>query len=173
MAWQDTMISILRVLINDQDCGEGHTYSDTQLEITLAVAAQYIQQELSFSTTYTITINPPDIDPDPTVTATLDDAFTNFVVLKAACTIDNWTFRTKAALEGLTARAGNNVSLAVSGHLKGFRDLIEIGPCKTLEDLKKDWKFGNANNVRAILSPFNSNSFNLLYRTGFNSNDRE
>lgn len=167
MAWSDNMISILRILINDFDC-DSLTYSDTQLKKVLVVSAQYIQQELSFDTTYTLTINPPSISPDPTATATKDDEFTNFVVLKSACQIDEWTFRTKATLEGIRARIGSPIELAISGNLEGFKLLLEKGPCKTLEQLKREWKFGNSNNIKAILSPFSSNNFNLSYRVPTN-----
>lgn len=165
MAWSDTMINILRILINDFDCAD-HTYTDTQLEKTLIVAAQYMIQELSFSTSYTITINPPDISPDPTDSDTLDSAFTNFVVLRAACLIDNWTFKTKAALEGIRARAGSPVDIEIRGHLQGYQFLLEKGVCATLEQLKDEYKFGNANNIKAVLSPFISNEFNPYYLLG-------
>lgn len=152
------MINIIRILINDFDC-EDHTYTDTQLEKTLAVSAQYVVQELSFSTTYTVTVNPPDISPDPTDSDTLDNVFTNFVVLRAACLIDHWTFKTKAALEGIRARAGSPVDLEIRGHLRGYEILLDKGVCATFEQLKMEYKFGNANNIKAVLSPFVSNSF--------------
>lgn len=155
MAWDTTMVTIVRVLINDLD---GSTYTDARIEQLLVVAAQFVQQELDFDTTYTITIDTPDIDPDPTVTATKDDAFTNFVTLKAACIADVSTFRTKALLEGVKAVCGP-AALSVVGNLKGFQTLLEKGPCAAYEELKQDYIFGNVNNIRAIFSPFVGNDF--------------
>lgn len=168
MSWTDVMIPTLRVLIFDLDC-DSYTYSDRQLEKLLVTAARYVEQELSFSTNYTIGINPPSISPDPTLTATLDDVFTNFTVLKSACLADTWTYRTKAQLAGLRARAGSMMELDVRGNLEGFNKLLDEGPCSTYKQLVKEYKFGNANNIKAVLSPFISNSFlmpSLLERAG-------
>jgi hypothetical protein len=147
---------MLRVLINDTEAPQ--TYSDARLQQIIVVAGQYVQQEISFTTTYTIDIGTPDISPDPTVTATKDDEFTNFTVLKAACMTDWSTFRQKALLAGVRARCGP-VLLETLKHLDGFSTLLEEGPCAAYEELKKDYQFGNTNVVRAILSPFRGNNF--------------
>lgn len=156
MAWNNTMVTMVRVLISDLDATP--TYTDARLEQLIVVASQFVQQELDFSTAYTINIASPDISPDPTVTATKDDAFTNFVVLKAACIADQSTFRTKALAEGIRAVCGP-VSLQVAGNLKGFQTLLDKGPCAAYEELKQDYIFGNINNIRAIFSPFVGNEF--------------
>ena len=65
MAWDTTMVTILRTIISDLDAS---SYSDSRLQQILVVAAQYVQQEISFTTTYTVNIDSPDIAPDPTVT---------------------------------------------------------------------------------------------------------
>jgi hypothetical protein len=156
MSWQDKMIPMLRILINDMDCTP--TYSDMRLEQVLVVGAHYVKQEIDFDTTYTVTIEDPDISPDPCVTATLDDVFTNFTVLKAACLVDFSTYRTEALRSGVEARCGPAV-LKVLDRLSGFRTLLNEGPCKAFEELKAEYEFGNANVCKAILSPFVGNNF--------------
>lgn len=153
MAWQDVTIGIVRVLINDLD-DSSYDYSDERLEQTLVVAAQLVNQEIDFSTTYTIDIPTVTISPDPSS----DAAFINFISLKSACIIDQSTFRTKMTLAGLKAKCGPAVLETVE-HLRGFKDLINFGPCKAYQTLKEEWIFGNAQVVEAVLSPFVSNNF--------------
>jgi len=154
MAWQDTMVSMLRILVNDMD--DTPVYSDSRMEQMLVTAAMYVNIEISFDYTYTIGITTPSISPDPTGNG--DDAFTNFVVLKAACITDQSTFRTKALAAGVKAKCGPAV-LETLKHLDGFKQLLEIGPCAAYTELKKQWTFGNSRLVHAILSPFTSNNF--------------
>jgi len=155
MAWQDTMIKMLRILVNDIE--DTPTYSDGRLEQVLAVGAHYVVQEIDgFDYTYTVDISTPAISPDPTSTGEVE--FTNFVVLKAACITDFSTFRTKALSSGIKVRCGPAVLETVK-HLDGFKQLLDMGPCAAYEELKKQWMFGQKSMVKAILSPFVSNAF--------------
>ena len=43
--------------------------------------------------------------------------------------------------------------------MQGFRDLIDVGPCKAYETLKDENNFGGVNTIQAVMSPFKSNSF--------------
>jgi len=158
MAWQDDMVLMLRILINDMD-QDDEQFTDMRLEQLLSVGAQLVYQELDFDTTYTIGISPASISPDPSVTATKDDAFMNMTTLKAACLADLSEFRTRAALAGLRARAGP-ATLSTIGHLDGYKELLDNGPCAAYDELKNQWMFGNGNICQAILSPFISNDFN-------------
>jgi hypothetical protein len=155
MTWPDVTITMLRILISDID-DTNYDYSDDRLQQTLVVAAQLVNQEIDFDTSYTINVPLVTISPDPTVAP--DDAFINFIVLKAACFIDQSTFRTKAAIAGLKARCGPT-QLETMEHLKGFKELLTSGPCAAYTTLKSEWTFGNAQVVKAILSPFVSNNF--------------
>jgi len=154
MAWTTTMVSMVRVLINDTEATQ--TYTDARLQDILAVAARYVEQEISFNTDYTIDISVPSISPDPTVT--IDDAFTNFVVLKAACLTDISTLRTKAVLAGLEARCGPAI-LKTLKSLDGFRELLDVGPCAAYAKLKDEYTFGERSLAHFILSPFVGNNF--------------
>ncbi len=148
------MTVMLRILVNDMD--DTPVYSDSRMEQMLVVAAMYVNTEISFDYDYTINITTPDISPDPTGNG--DDAFTNFTVLKAACLTDQSTFRTKALAAGVKAKCGPAV-LETLKHLDGFKQLLEVGPCAAYTELKKQWTFGNARLIYAILSPFTSNNF--------------
>jgi hypothetical protein len=160
MAWQDTMIMMLRHLINDlNDESSSTTYTDGRLEETLVVAANIVKHEISFNTTYTVHVPSVTISPDPTASSTEDnDAFVNFTVLKAACVMDWSLYRTKALVAGIRAKCGPAV-LETLKHLDGFKELLSGGPCAAYEKLKDQWVFGNGNICRAILSPFVSNNF--------------
>ena len=154
MSWQQEMVTMLRILISDMD--DEQTYTDMRLEQVIVLAAKYVQQEIRFSTTYTISVGSITISPDPTTAP--DEQFMNFTVLKSACLIDWNTYRQKAMLNGLKARCGPAV-LETVGHLEGFRELVTNGPCAAFEELKKDYQFGNTDTIRAVLSPFIGNNF--------------
>ena len=72
----NTMLIILRVLLDD--VGETK-YEDQDLNRILVVSASLVKQEISFDVTYTIDYSLLSISPDP-----VDEAFINFVALKAA-----------------------------------------------------------------------------------------
>lgn len=156
MAWTDDMVIMLRVLISDN--GDNCQFTDSRLQQLLVVSAQLVKQEIDFTTTYTVSISEFTISPDPTASSTKDDAFTNFVVMKAACLTDWSVFRTKALIAGVKARCGP-ATLETLQHLDGFKDLLDKGPCAAYESMKKQWLFGNATFVKAILSPFVGNKF--------------
>lgn len=157
MSWDVTMITMLRTIINDDD-ETAYEYSDTRLKKLLTVAAQYVKQEVKLNVTYTVDVVAPDISPDPTLTASLDDTFTNFVVLKAACIADQSLFRTKSLVAGLRARCGPAI-METKDHLKGFRDLLDVGPCKAYDTLKDEHNFTDVSTIQAVLSPFVNNTF--------------
>ncbi len=156
MAWTTDMVTMVRILINDTESPQ--TYTDVRLQSIIAVAARYVEQEISFDVDYTINATAPSISPDPTLAASLDDAFTNFVVLKAACLTDISTLRTKAVLAGLEARCGPAI-LKTLKNLDGFKELLDKGPCAAYDKLKNEYTFGERALVHFILSPFIGNNF--------------
>lgn len=158
MAWQDEIIPMVRILIGD--IGEDTQYTDKRLTDLVIAAASLVNSEVSFNQTYTISMKLKTISPDPSS----DDNFISLVVLKSACLADQNTVRQKALLEGISAKLGP-ASLDVSGHLDGFKKLLEVGPCKSYEDLKTKILFGGeslAKSVRAIISPFSHNHFSPM-----------
>ena len=101
MSWKNEIPIIVRVWIND--LSDTPTYSDDRIKQLIVVAAQYVKREMNFNTVYTIDTLTQSISPDPTTLAAPDQDFIGFVALKAACLLDQSTFRTKAASEGIRA----------------------------------------------------------------------
>jgi hypothetical protein len=155
MSWQNETIQILRIIINDLE--ETPNFTDERLENVLVVAAHMVISDISFPTDYVVSITEQSITPDPTVAN--DTAFINLITLKAACIMDVSLFITKALAAGIKARCGPAI-LDTSGHLAGFKELIEQGPCAAYKRLKFEYEFGDGAVVRAILSPFRGNNFN-------------
>jgi len=90
MAWTTEIVKIVRNIINDVDDSD-YTYSNSRLQEVIVVAAQFLIPQIDFVNTYTITvdgtIDADSIDPDPTVTSTLDNNFTNLIALQASVII--------------------------------------------------------------------------------------
>ena len=156
MYWEIEIPIIVRNLINDLACPP--TYSDQRLLQLTTVAAQYVLMEVNLDKDYAVDIVNTNISPDPSDPATRDTDFIGFISMKAACLLDHSTFRTKAAGEGLRAALGP-ASLSVSGTLAGYKDILNMGPCKLYEQLVMDHNIGNATAVRAVFSPFVGNNF--------------
>lgn len=156
MYWEIEIPIIIRSLIND--LADPPLYSDERIQQLSVVAAQYVTMEVNLDKNYNIDIVAVEITPDPSDPATRDTDFIGFIAMKAACLLDHSTFRTKAAGEGLRAALGP-ASLSVTGTLAGYRDIINMGPCKLYDQLVLDHNIGNATAVRAIFSPFVGNDF--------------
>lgn len=154
MAWQDELTIMVRTLVND--IGETVTYSDERLHQVIAVAAKYVQFDVALDNTYSVDVAAPSITPDPTVNN--DDIFVALLSLKAACIIDQSTYRTKSALEGIRASLGP-ASLSVAGQSAAIRTMLELGPCAAYDELTSHWDVKEATAIRAILSPFVGNKF--------------
>jgi hypothetical protein len=160
MYWEIEIPIIVRSLIND--LGPDPTYSDDRILQLAVVAANYVSKEVNLSRTYNIDMVNVDITPDPSDNATRDTDFISFIALKSACLLDQSTFRTKAALEGIRTSLGS-ASLSVAGNLSGYKTILQEGPCKLYDQLAMDINIGNASVVRAVLSPFVGNNFDPRY----------
>jgi len=165
MSWQIEIPIIVRTLIND--VGDQLVYSDERLLQVIAVAAKYVQFDVVLDHAYSVDVANNAISPDPTVDR--DEIFISLVSLKAACIVDQSTFRTKAAMEGIRASLGP-ASLNVSGSLSGLKTILDQGPCALYEELTSHWDVKDATAVRAILSPFVGNNFDPS-RLGINVTD--
>ena len=156
MSWNLELPIIVRTLINDW--ADNPTYSDERIIQVLAVAAQYVQFDVVLDHAYKVDVLNNTISPDPTAENERDEIFISLVSLKAACIIDQSTFRTKAAMEGLRASLGP-AAFAVGGSLAGWSEILEKGPCAHYNDLIEHWDVANASSIKAILSPFSGNKF--------------
>lgn len=153
MSWQTEMVAMVRQLTNDVTVP--YLNSDARLAQLIAMSAQLVQNEITFDTTYTVDVANSTISPDPT-TPVRDNKFINFVVLRAACIVDQGAYRTKAMMEGVKAVAGP-ATLAVSGGASAFKTILTMGACKAYDELK--FNGTQADFIRAVLSPFNSDDF--------------
>ena len=156
MSWILEIPIIVRTWIND--LSDNPTYSDDRLQQVIIVAGQYVTREINLDTKYTCDVINLTITPDPSLSKTRDEAFISFVALKSACILDQSTFRTKAASEGIRTSLGP-ASIAVGGNLKGYQAILEFGPCAMYDKLKLEHEIGNIKYVRAVLSPFVGNKF--------------
>jgi len=154
MGWQADITNLVRVLIND--LSETPTYSDDRIAQTITVAARYVQFDVQLDQEYVVDSINNTITPDPTVNK--DEIFLCLVGLRAACIIDQSTFRTKALLDGINASLGP-AKLSVAGNLAGFKEILNQGPCKLYGDLSEHWDVQQATAVAAVLSPFVGNKF--------------
>lgn len=149
---------MLRTMLNDAGCGEG-TYPTNRLEQLLITAAYFLPIDVNFSSTYVVDVEAYTITPDP-IGQSDGSSFINLMVLKAACIADEGNFRSKALLQGVTARCGPAV-LQTSSYGQYLKELLNNGPCKVYEDLKNEYNFGyeGASIIKAVMSPFVSNDF--------------
>lgn len=151
---------IVRTWIND--LADNPTYSDDRLQQVIIVAGQYVTREINLDTDYKCDILNLSITPDPSLSTSRDEAFITFVSLKSACILDQSTFRTKAAGEGIRAGLGA-ASVSVAGNLKGYKEILDVGPCALYEKLRMEYEIGNAKGIKAVLSHFVGNKFDARY----------
>lgn len=150
MSWDFDMVQMLRVLIND--ISPPQKYTNTRLTEILAVAANYVQSEISFPQKYNISL-PAKISPDPTLLSTPDVDFISFTVLKAACLIDK-SLATNAALSGnLSAKAGES-KLSLKSKIKNYKELVRIGNCSKYEKMKAEYAYHSLENALSVMTPF-------------------
>jgi hypothetical protein len=176
MAWQEELTIIVRSLINDW-CSQNSNpeYSDGRIQQLITVAAKYVVKDVNLITTYNIDVVNIDITPDPTSTEKRDEDFISFVALKAACMLDQSTFRTKAVMEGIKTSLGS-ANISIGGNLAGYKTILDAGPCSLYDALVLRYNIGDATAVRAVLSPFVGNNFDPRYllrgtNRGSNGND--
>jgi len=154
MYWQTEIPIIVRSLINDFE----ETYSNDRIVQLITVAAKYVLLDLNLDQDYSIDVVNNLITPDPCDNDSRDETFISFVALRASCFLDQSTYRTKAATEGIKTSLGP-ARLDVSGNLSGYKNIIDIGPCAVYEYLKQQHNIGNASAISAVLSPFVGNNF--------------
>jgi hypothetical protein len=160
MYWEIEIPIIVRTLINDLESTP--TYSDERIKQLITVSAKYVVIDANLSISYNIDVVNETITPDPSDPETRDTEFVGLIALKAACILDQSTFRTKAALEGIKTSLGS-ASLAINNNLGGYKTILDQGPCSFYDQLVMDYNIGNATAVRAVLSPFVGNNFDPRY----------
>lgn len=155
MAMNADLILILRVLIND--ISSTQTYTDEYLKRVLIIAGIMVDAEFPFSYDYSYDISALTISPDPVTNA--DNIFMALVPLKAACILTQGEFK-QALGQGIKVRDGDS-AIDTSVSFRGYRDILEIGPCAAYEKLK--WSLLSSSNVgKAVLGPYRIPNGNAL-----------
>lgn len=154
MSWQNELTIMVRTLIND--LSEPYQFSDERIQQVLTVAGKYVQFDVNLDHSYAIDVINLTISPDPTLDN--DAVFISLACLKAACIIDQSTYRTKAALEGIRAALGP-AQLSVTGQSAAWKTMLDKGPCAAYDELTSHWDVKEATAIAAILSPFSGNKF--------------
>lgn len=157
------MRTILRHLIDDIERPPNRQFSNGRINTIIAVAAQLTLSDIKFKQRYLVDVNDKNITPDPTLTATRDNAFINIVVLKAACLLQTSFLRDAASNSIRIADGGSSISL--SGRFEAT-EKASRNYCDMYEKAK--WEFEAAGAQipgKAILGPLSSDEFH--FRSSF------
>ena len=130
MAWDTDLVLMTRVLVSDIDTPQ--TYADEYIQRVLVTAGIIVDSEVTFDYTYVYDMSALTIAPDPVTS--VDSMFTALVPLKAACIITQGEFK-QALGQGIKVRDGDSM-IDTSVSFRGYRDILEFGPCAAYEKLK-------------------------------------
>jgi len=144
MAWQDTIVPIVRGLVFDLT--SPYVYSCTRLEELVVVSAVLVIQELTFPISYTINLEAITITPDPT-----DEDFIALVALRTACLISHGEHR-DAAKKAISFKDGP-AFVDTKERAKYLGDLAE-GACTAYARAKVNYQMGDGTLGRAIVGPY-------------------
>ncbi len=170
MAWDTTLVTQLRYIINDHD-SSNYSWTNDQLKIFICIATMQVDTALGKwqSITlgpYTVDIASPTISPDPTLNSA-PQGFTNLITFNAALIIAT------SELKKMGFKAGYKIvddksTIDTTGVADALRGVIE-----SMKEIYKDalleFQRGHAYDGSAILSPYASsenplaNVFNNLY----------
>lgn len=134
--WEPCVVTFIRSIIGDLSTTP--QYSDERLLELAQVAAYYVATDLACCTSVT----KPDIDVCVALASNPLEhpSFTNLMVLKTACLIDQASLRFKAAAEGVRATAGP-ATLQIMSSSSSYNLLFQQGPCAAYADLKENLCF--------------------------------
>lgn len=148
MAWDTTLVTIVRHLINDIDAA---TYTNSRIKTSICIAAQLCMLEIVFDNTYTIDIDNATITPDPFTLSTVDNGFINLVAFRAAWLIIGAEAKAASKM-GIRVTDGPS-TIDISGRLSSA-----LGLEKSAEDrynkAKVDYSLGGARGCLAVVTPY-------------------
>jgi len=146
MTWDVNLVLMLRVLINDFNAPQ--TNVDTYLQRVLVAAGIFVNSQIELPEDYIYDISAVTITPDPLVS---EDAISEALIpLKAACIINQGDFQ-KAIGQGIKVRDGDT-AIDTSVGFRGYKDILELGPCAAYDKLLWDLQRINADSVGASLN---------------------
>ena len=130
------LIDIVRILISDFDTPP--VFSDARISDTIVVGGLISAQEFDYSVDYIFDIENSTITPDPLNPATADAVAVALFTLKAACILNTNSYQ-DAVLTSIRVRDGDSEVDTTTG-FRGFRDILELGPCESYNRLLKEKK---------------------------------
>jgi hypothetical protein len=144
------MGTIVRHLVNDLN-SSSYTYSDDRIETSILVASQLMIMNVDFNNTYDINVESCRLSPDPTDSATKDNAFITLSCLRAACIIIGSEIRSES---------GNAISIKDGPSaidLRGVTATLTVlykDLCEKYEHLLLEYRAGSSIAGHAILGPY-------------------
>lgn len=154
--WDTDLVLIVRVLIGDINTPQ--TYTDEYIQRVLITASMMVDIEIPLSYNYVYDISALTISPDPIVKQ--DSVFTSLIPLKSACIMVQGEFK-QALGQGIKVRDGDS-AIDTSVSFKGYRDILELGPCAAYEKLK--WSILSSGGTlaigKAVFGPYRSPNSN-------------
>lgn len=175
MAWQDEMVMILRVMVNDLDTP--YKYTDARLQTVIVAASNMVEFDCAskFTQDYIGDITALSITPDPTdrVNNTRDDNFVTLTLLKSACFVDNAAAREAARKGGVSIREWNT-SIDTRGIFNAFMTIFESdkGWCEQYQESKFIYLAGQSMGV-GVFGPFRTiyNAYNASAGYSYSNNE--
>lgn len=148
--WRTEMVEILRFLLFDFT--EPYTYSDSNLERLLVVAAHYVVKEAGFSD-YSVDISESEIDPDPSSDDYKNDDLLNLTCLKAACMVDRGATRL-AISKGILIR-DDKATIDLRDKMAKSLDLLKQGYCSVYDQSLLEYRNDSSSALAAaVIGPF-------------------
>lgn len=152
--WQTVLTTMVRNLIGDTST-TSPTYSDARVQEAIVVSGLIAAQEFDFDTDYIFDLETPDISPDPVINN--DTIAMALFTLKAACILNQNSY-TNAIGAGIRVRDGDS-EVDTTGSFKGYRDILELGPCAAYQKLLKYRSFKDSmQRGKAVMSPLSHES---------------
>lgn len=147
MSWNVTLVEQLRYYINDIN-SSNYSYTDAQLAKFIAIAGTQVFSSLGLSSTYTVDVSIPSINPDPES----DKTISALLVLKAAVII------TAGQVKYMSSTAGYKVvddrsSIDGQAGLLAIRDLLKFYT-DNYNKAEESYLLGEGNIGCAVLSPY-------------------
>ncbi len=130
MSWDIDLVLMARVLVSDINTPQ--TYTDEYIQRVLITAGIMVDAEIPMNYDYTYSISALTISPDPVTND--DSVFVALVPLKVACILTQGEFK-RALGQGIKVRDGDS-AIDTSVSFRGYRDILELGPCAAYERLK-------------------------------------
>lgn len=154
MAWQDVAVPLLRYAINDVDTP--NRYDNYRLQQAFIIGANYVVNEFTLATNYTVDVPGTGINPDPTGDSTLgtgsDPWTTNLAVLRSAI----FMISNDMKLAANSAWAVKDVHMSYDGkELYKANQAILKEAKDAYEQLRMTYQVGVNPNVQAVLTPIN------------------